>query len=48
MIHLTNMVFQGVFELFPDLRVAYLEVGAGWVPFMMDRLHEGYERRRKE
>ncbi|MDE0342106.1 MAG: amidohydrolase family protein, partial [Deltaproteobacteria bacterium] len=29
-------------------RVAYLEAGAGWVPFMMDRLDEGYERRGKK
>lgn len=48
LIHLTNMVFQGVFELFPGLRVAYLEAGCGWVPFMMDRLDEGYERRGKK
>lgn len=45
MIQLTNMVFQGVFELFPELRVAYLEAGCGWVPYMMDRLDEEYERR---
>lgn len=48
LIHMTNMVFQGVFELFPNLRVAYLEAGCGWVPFMMDRLDEGYERRGKK
>ena len=34
------MIFQGVFELYPNLRVAYLEAGCGWIPFMMDRLDE--------
>ena len=36
------MSIQGAFELFPQLRVAYLEAGAGWVPFMMDRLDEPF------
>jgi predicted TIM-barrel fold metal-dependent hydrolase len=42
---LTDMMFSGVFELFPRLRVAFLECGCGWVPYMMDRLDEEYERR---
>jgi predicted TIM-barrel fold metal-dependent hydrolase len=48
MIQLTNMMFQGVFEEFPGLRVAYLECGAGWVPYLMDRFDEEYERRGKK
>jgi len=44
MLQLTNMVFQGVFDQFPTLRVAFLEAGVGWVPFMMDRLDEDCER----
>jgi predicted TIM-barrel fold metal-dependent hydrolase len=48
MIQLTNMIFQGVFELYPNLRVAYLEAGCGWIPFMMDRLDEDFERRGKK
>ncbi|HZU07889.1 MAG TPA: amidohydrolase family protein [Chloroflexota bacterium] len=47
LIQLTSMVFHGVFEAFPGLRVAYLEAGCGWVPYMMDRLDEEYERRGK-
>jgi uncharacterized protein len=43
-LQLTNMMFQGVFQAFPRLRVAYLEAGAGWVPFMMDRMEEDYEK----
>jgi predicted TIM-barrel fold metal-dependent hydrolase len=42
-IQLTSMVMEGVFERFPRLRVAYLEAGAGWVPYMMDRLDRSYE-----
>ena len=37
-IHLTDMVFSGVFDAFPKLRFAFLEAGCSWVPFMMDRL----------
>ena len=43
-LQITNMMFQGVFQEFPKLRVAYLEAGAGWVPFMMDRMEEDYEK----
>ena len=43
MIQLTSMVMEGVFERFPRLRVAFLEAGTGWVPYMMDRLDRGYE-----
>src|SRR6266536_6015298 len=32
----------GVFERFPKLRVAFLEGGATWVPFFMDRLDRSY------
>ena len=45
LIQFTDMIAEGVFERFPKLRVAFLEAGAGWVPYMMDRLDEGYERR---
>ncbi len=43
MIQLTSMVMDGVFELFPTLRVGYLEAGCGWMPYMMDRLDYEYE-----
>lgn len=32
------MVLDGVFERFPDLRGASVELGAGWVPWMLERL----------
>jgi len=45
LIQFTSMMFDGVFERFPRLRVAFLECGAGWVPYMMDRMDEEYEKR---
>lgn len=37
-LHLTSMLFGGLFERHPRLRVGFFEAGTGWVPFMMDRL----------
>ncbi|NNL66522.1 MAG: amidohydrolase [Myxococcales bacterium] len=42
---LTAMVTGGVFERHPTLRVAFLEAGVGWLPFLLDRLHEHWEKR---
>ena len=33
----------GVMDRFPKLKVAFLEAGVGWVPFLIDRLHEHAE-----
>src|SRR5437764_1180086 len=46
MIQLTSMMFSGVFDAFPGLRVAYCEAGSGWVPFMADRLDMEFANRR--
>ena len=43
MIQLTDIIFSGVFDRFPGLRIAFLEGGCGWVPFMMDRLDYEYD-----
>ena len=42
MIQCAGMLAHGVFDRYPDLRVAFLEGGATWVPFMMDRLDRSY------
>ncbi len=42
MIQAAAMLAHGVFQRFPRLRVAFLEGGATWVPFMMDRLDRSY------
>lgn len=41
------MISEGVFELFPKLRIGVLECGVGWVPYLMDRMDEEYERKGK-
>jgi len=43
MIHLTDMMFSGVFETFPKLKFVFLEGGCAWVTFMMDRLDYEYD-----
>jgi len=42
---MTAMVSGGVFDRHPRLRVAFLEAGVGWVPYLVDRLHEHWEKR---
>ncbi len=37
------MIWEGVFDAFPGLRVVFLEAGCTWVPFMMDRLDSEYD-----
>src|SRR6266545_5744417 len=37
------MLSHGVFERFPGLRVGFLEGGATWVPFYLDRMRRSYE-----
>lgn len=41
----TAMVSGGVFDRHPRLRVAFLESGAGWLPWFMERLHEHWASR---
>jgi predicted TIM-barrel fold metal-dependent hydrolase len=48
MIQAAGMLAHGVFDRFPDLRVAFLEGGATWVPFMMDRLDRSYHDGHKQ
>ena len=41
----TSMMFEGVFERFPDVHFAFLEAGATWLPWWLDRLDEEYSAR---
>jgi predicted TIM-barrel fold metal-dependent hydrolase len=43
MLAVTSFCAGGILERFPRLKVAFLEAGVGWVPWVMDRLHEHYE-----
>jgi predicted TIM-barrel fold metal-dependent hydrolase len=45
MVAMTAMVTGGVLERHPELRVAFVEAGATWLPYFLDRLHEHYEKR---
>jgi predicted TIM-barrel fold metal-dependent hydrolase len=40
---LWQMIFGGVFERFPTLRVAFTEQGADWIPAMLERLDAQYQ-----
>jgi predicted TIM-barrel fold metal-dependent hydrolase len=42
---LARMVFDGVFERFPTLRVGFLEGGCGWLPDLAHSFHEHWEKR---
>lgn len=45
MVAFTALVFGGVLDRFPQLRVAFLEAGIGWVPWFIERAHEHHEKR---
>ena len=43
-IHFTSFLLDGGPVRFPDLKIAFLEAGVGWVPYLMERLDEKYEK----
>ncbi len=45
MFAMTALVSGGVFDRHPTLRVAFLEAGAGWLPWFIERLGEHHESR---
>jgi predicted TIM-barrel fold metal-dependent hydrolase len=45
MFAVTNVLCGGVLERFKRLRIAMLEAGTGWAPFLIHRLDEHYEKR---
>lgn len=48
MIHLTNIVINGIPERFPKLKFIWLEAGVAWVAFLMLRLDNEYMMRPSE
>ena len=42
---LTSIIFRGVFEDFPNLKLGSMEARASWVPFFMERLDEEWNWR---
>ncbi len=45
MMQMMHMTYEGVFERFPSLRVGYLEAGCTWVPYLLNRMDEEWEKR---
>jgi predicted TIM-barrel fold metal-dependent hydrolase len=45
MMQMMHMTYEGVFEKFPNLRVGYLEAGSTWVPYLLNRMDEEWEKR---
>ena len=42
---MTSIVLEGVLERFPDLKIGFLEAGAGWVPYFAERLDDEFAKR---
>jgi predicted TIM-barrel fold metal-dependent hydrolase len=40
------LIFSGVLERHPDLRVVLAETGIGWIPFVLERMDYTFERHR--
>jgi predicted TIM-barrel fold metal-dependent hydrolase len=43
---LVELIFQGVFDRFPKLRVGFIEVGTGWIPHFLEMVDDRYWRNR--
>jgi predicted TIM-barrel fold metal-dependent hydrolase len=48
MIHVMNLVINGIPERFPGLKVIFIEGGLAWIPFLMQRLDSEYMMRSSE
>ncbi len=48
MLDCAALMYGGIPEKFPKLRIAFLECGIGWVPYWMYRMDEEYEKRASE
>ena len=48
LVHMTNMVVNGIPERFPKLKLLWIESGLAWIPFLMQRLDNEYMMRSAE
>jgi len=48
LVHLTNLVINGIPERFPRLKFIFIESGLAWIPFIMQRLDNEYRMRTAE
>ena len=44
--NITAMLFQGVFERFPELMLCWIETGVGWLPHLLEGIDDRYWRNR--
>jgi predicted TIM-barrel fold metal-dependent hydrolase len=44
-LHFVSILGNGVTVKFPKLRLAFMEIGATWLPYYLDRIDEHYEKR---
>ncbi|MCH8284010.1 MAG: amidohydrolase family protein [Chloroflexi bacterium] len=38
-----SIVCEGIMDRYPDMRIGFMEGGAGWLPYLMQRMDEHYE-----
>ncbi len=43
---IAQLIFTGVFDRFPDLKVIFVEVGVGWIPHFLEQMDDRYWRNR--
>jgi predicted TIM-barrel fold metal-dependent hydrolase len=43
---LIELIFQGVFDRYPGLRIGFIEVGCGWIPHFLEMVDDRYWRNR--
>ena len=48
LVHITNMLINGIPERFPKLKFLWIESGLAWIPFLMQRLDNEYLMRSSE
>ena len=46
-IQFAGLMYGGIAERFPKLRIAFLECGVGWIPYWIERMDEEWEKRGK-
>jgi predicted TIM-barrel fold metal-dependent hydrolase len=44
MVQVVSAVLNGVFDVFPKLRMAFLEGGSNWTPFVMEKMDDEYPK----
>lgn len=45
LLHFTSVIYNAIPVIFPKLRLAFLEIGATWLPYWLDRMNEHWEIR---